>query len=223
MACAPLAVGDVGGRQIDHEKAAVSVDGDVPLSPDDLFGGVVTPCLRVRSLDRPTIDDSRRRAGLAPVALAVEHEFDVVYRLNQKAARQLAKPPVDRTPVAEMNGKHSPTAARAHEKPGGVHHLAELDFPRTASVPGIGHQRREPLPLFIRQIRRVTLRLPGDLGYSPALLGCPHPKLESQLQETGNPSLTEFPNGLLGISATASRWRYQEPPRHPSPRPASDS
>ena len=69
----PGAVGDVGGRQIDHQKTAVGVDRDVALATDDLLARVVSPCFRFRSFDRLAVDDapgwarfaSRRALGRA--------------------------------------------------------------------------------------------------------------------------------------------------------------
>jgi hypothetical protein len=40
------AVGDVGGRQIDHEQSTVRVDGDMAFPADDLLAGIVAARLR---------------------------------------------------------------------------------------------------------------------------------------------------------------------------------
>lgn len=43
------AVGDIGGRQIDHQKPPIGIDGDVALAADNLLVRVVTPHMGIRS------------------------------------------------------------------------------------------------------------------------------------------------------------------------------
>jgi len=57
------AIGDVRRRQVDHQKPPVSVDRDVALAADDLFGRVVAPLLGGRRLHRLAVDHARRRAS----------------------------------------------------------------------------------------------------------------------------------------------------------------
>ena len=64
-------VGNVGGRQIDHQQAPVGVDRNVALAPDDLLARIITPCVSMRSLDRLAVDHAGRRARLAPGPLTV--------------------------------------------------------------------------------------------------------------------------------------------------------
>ncbi len=57
--------------------------------------------------------------------------------------------------------------------------VADCRPSRTAATPRLGHQWRNLRPLFVRQVRRVTLGLPGDLGHPDTALLCPHPEPES--------------------------------------------
>ena len=40
------AVADVGGRQVNHEKPPIGIDGDVALAAEYCLAGVVTPCFK---------------------------------------------------------------------------------------------------------------------------------------------------------------------------------
>jgi hypothetical protein len=44
-------VGDVGGREVDHQEAAIGVDRNVPLASDNLLARIVTSYFRFRSFD----------------------------------------------------------------------------------------------------------------------------------------------------------------------------
>ena len=87
----PGAVGEIGGRQIDHQKAAVGVDSDVALATHDLLARIVSPCL-----GRLAVDDAPGWACFASHALSVEHQRDVVDRLKHEPTDKSAKPPIDR-------------------------------------------------------------------------------------------------------------------------------
>ena len=116
--------------------------------------------------------------------------------LEQETARQLAKPPIDRAPVAEMDRQHPPAAARSHEIAHRVDHFPELDLAGPSPAARLGHQRTEPLPSLIRQIRWIALGLLRDGGHPASLLWRPHPELQSHHHPDQNPN-QEFPNGLL--------------------------
>src|SRR5215469_6918278 len=79
-----------------------------------------------------------------------------------------------------MDRKHPPAATRTDKVANCVDHLAEIDLARPATPARRRHQRRDPLPFLIRQIRRVALRLLGDLGHSTPALLRPHRQLESR-------------------------------------------
>ena len=193
IAWAPAEVGDVCGGQMDHQEPPVGIHCDMALAPDDLLAGVVTPCLCLGRLDGLAVDHGRRRAGLASGSLTVEHQRHVVDSLKQKAPGQLAEPTIDRLPWSEMHRQHPPAAARAHQVAHRVDHLTELDLPRTAPPPGLGHQGRNLLPLLVRQVRWVTLRLLGNLRHPATTLLCPHPELESHTESSWN----RFPKRAL--------------------------
>jgi hypothetical protein len=116
--------------------------------------------------------------GLASGTLAVEHQFDIVDGLKQKAPRKFTKPAIDGSPMTKMHRKHPPPAARAHQVAHRINDLAEFDLARPPAPTRLRHQRRDPLPLLVRQIRRITLRLPGNLGHPAPGLTCPHRELE---------------------------------------------
>ena len=93
------AAGDVGGGEIDHQKATVGIDSDMTLSADNLLAGVITSFFSFRRLDRLAVDDAARRARLAPDPLTVEHQrhvmkssehvpaFTALYRRSSKNRR----------------------------------------------------------------------------------------------------------------------------------------
>src|SRR3974390_276293 len=88
------AVRDIGGCQIDHQQPPVRIDRDMALSANDFLSGVVATRLAMRRFDRLAIDHRSRWACLAPLSLAVEHEFDVMDRLEQETARQFPAPTI---------------------------------------------------------------------------------------------------------------------------------
>ena len=102
---------DVGRCQIEHQQPAVGIHGNMAFASRDLLAGVVAPCLGRRRLYRLAVDHRRRRTGLAPRAITIEHQLDVVDCLEKKPSRQFAEPRVDRLPRAEMHRQHAPAAA----------------------------------------------------------------------------------------------------------------
>lgn len=73
------------------------------VAPDNLLSGVESALLRRGRLNRLVVDHRRARTGLSPLALAIEHQFDVVDRLKQEPACQFPKPAIDRLPGAKMD------------------------------------------------------------------------------------------------------------------------
>src|SRR3546814_1991807 len=60
------AVGDVGGRQVGHQKPPVGIDRNVAFAADDLLARVIAPLrARGRSLHRLAVDHTGRWAGFA--------------------------------------------------------------------------------------------------------------------------------------------------------------
>src|SRR5665648_559227 len=59
------AVGDVGGRQIDHQEAAIGVDSNVPVAAHYLLGRAIASLGGQRRLDRLAVEDAGARARLA--------------------------------------------------------------------------------------------------------------------------------------------------------------
>jgi hypothetical protein len=100
--------------------------------------------------------------------------------LEQESAHQLAKPPINRLPGPEMDWQHLPAASRADQIAHRIDHLAGPATPRR-----LWHQR---CAFLIRQVRRVALGLPGNLGHPATALLRPHSKLEAQIQSSRNPS-----------------------------------
>src|SRR5439155_7083451 len=118
-------VGDVGAGEVDHQQSPVGIDRVMPLVPDDLLAGIVTPCFCMRGLHRLAVDDTRARVLFAPLPLPVEHQFKVMYSLEQEPPRQFAEPAIDRLPGSEVDRQHTPPAARAHKVTHRVDHLPE--------------------------------------------------------------------------------------------------
>ena len=130
----PGAVGDVGGRQIDHQKTAVGVDRDVALATHDLLARVVSPCFSFRSFDRLAVDDAAGWARFASHALSVEHQRDIVDRLKHEPTDKSAKPPIDRLPRREIIRQHPPSPARTGHVADRVQHLPQIDLDRPPSL-----------------------------------------------------------------------------------------
>lgn len=170
------------------EASRLSASRRVRLAADDLLVGVITPCFGLQSLVRLAVDHRRRRAGFAALLLPVEHQFDIMDGLEQEAARQFAEPAINRPPMAKVDRQHPPAAARTHHIAHRVDDLAEIDLARPAKRSWLRHQRRDPRPFLVRQIRRIPLGLPGDLGHPASGLICPHPKCESHSTLKRNPS-----------------------------------
>lgn len=79
-----------------------------------------------------------------------------------------------------------PPAAAPRHVSDGTHHFAGVDADLAATSEGLRYQRLDPLPLFIRQIGRVPLRLECNLGLAARALSGPHPKLESRRPRLAN-------------------------------------
>ena len=171
----PGAVGDVGGRQIDHQKTAVGVDRDVALATHDLLARVVSPCFSFRSFDRLAVDDAAGWARFASHALSVEHQRDIVDRLKHEPTDKSAKPPIDRLPRREIIRQHPPSPARTGHVADRVQHLPQIDLDRPPSLRCTRKQGLNPRPFLIGQVTRIPLGLLLDLGHSAARRWGPHP------------------------------------------------
>src|ERR1700722_20081426 len=176
----PGAVGDVGGRQIDHQKTTLGVNGDVALATHDLLARVVSPCFGFWSFDRLPVDDAPSWARFASHALSVDHQRDIVDRLKQEPTDKSAKPPIDRLPRREIIRQHPPSPARAGHVADRVQHLPQIDLDRPPSLRCTRKKGLNPRPFLIGQVARIPLGLLLDLGHSAARRWGPHPKLESR-------------------------------------------
>jgi hypothetical protein len=188
----PGAVGNVGGRQVDHQKTAIGVDRDVALATHDLLAGVVSPCFRFRSFDRLAVDDAPGWARLASDALSVEHQRDVVDRLKHEPTHESSKPPIDRLPGREVIRQHPPSPARTRHVADRVQHLPQIDLDRAPRLRRARKKRLNPHPFLVGQVARIPLGLLLDPGHSAARRWGPHPKLESRPKNAFN----QFSNGL---------------------------
>ena len=190
----PGAVGDVGGRQIDHQKTAVGVDRDVALATHDPLARIVSPCFSFWSFDRLAVDNASGWACFASHALSVEHQRDVVDRLKQEPTDKSAKPPIDRLPRREIIRQHPPSPARTGHVADCVQHLPQIDLDRSPSRRCAGKKGLNPRPFLVGQVARIPFGLLLDLGHSAARCWGPHPKLKSRPQTAFN----DFSNGLSG-------------------------
>ena len=76
--------------------------------------------------------------------------------------------------------QRAPAAARARQLAGCVQDLAKIHSPTATNSCRIRQQRGDLRPFFIRQIGRIALRLPLDLGHTASRRWSPHHKLESR-------------------------------------------
>ena len=175
------AVGEARRGEIDHQQATVGIHRHMPLASDRLLGGIIAPPRsRRRRLDRLAVDDACTRARFASGPLAVHHQRNVVDGAEQHHPHEAAEPPIDGLPGRKILRQHAPTAARAGHIADGVQHLAQVHIPLAPPLRRLGQQRRNPLPFFIGEIGRITLRLPLDRGHTASRRSCPHGNRESQ-------------------------------------------
>jgi hypothetical protein len=189
------AVGDISGRQVEHEQPAVGIDGDMAFAAGDLLAGVIAAFPGCRSFHGLAVDDPGRRARRAPSALAVGHQRDIVDRVEQEPPNEKAKPPVNRLPGRKIARQHLPAAPCPNQIADRVHHLPQIGFTRSASFLRLGQQRRNHRPLLCGHVGRVALELLPDLGHPATGLGRPHPKLESRPRS----ELNSFSKSLLEL------------------------
>lgn len=104
-----------------------------------------------------------------------------------------------------MGWQHTPATSRADQVAHGVDHLAELHPARATPPSRLRHQKGNQLPLLVRHIRWVALRLPGNPSHSATTLVCPHPRLESQSRSAVNPNKLISPNSLLTLRTLLAR------------------
>lgn len=193
------AVGNIRRCEIDHQKTAVRIDGDVALAPDDLLGGVKAPFPGARRFHRLAVDDACRGTGFMPRFLAIHHHRNIMDGVEQQPPDKLAEPPVNRLPWWKVRRQHLPAAAGANQIADRIDDLAKIGRARTASLRGLWEQRRDDLPFLVGQVCRVALELLSDLGHPATRFNCPHDELESR-------NVTRFKPFSKSLSAVRRRF-----------------
>lgn len=143
-------------------------------------------------LNRLAVNDGGGRALLACFVLPVEHQRQVVDRAEQQPAHEAAKPPVYRLPWWKVLRQHPPAAARSSQIPQGVQHLAQIRRGLASLLRRRRQEREDDLPLRIRQIGRLALRLLLSFRHPATARSGPHSELDSRMPLT----LDLFLNGL---------------------------
>lgn len=192
MICAPALSAMSAVVRLDHGQPPVGVDRDMSLATDDLLGRVVAALSGRWRLHRLAVDHACRRASRAARPLAVDHQRNVMNGAEQKLPHETAEPPIHRLPRRKVSRQHPPAAARARHVADRVQDFTQVHRGLATFLRRSRQQRRDPLPLLISQIGRVSLRLLRNIGHPATIRWGPHPKLESRHDPRHNP----FSNGL---------------------------
>ncbi len=186
------AVRHVGGGEVHHQKPTVGVHRDVAFAPDDALAAVEAAVLGEGRLHGLAVQHAAGRASLASRRLATQHQRDIVDRAEQQVPDEPAKPPANCLPRAEMHRQRPPAARAARHVADRVQHLARVHRGLPPTLRRLRHQRLQPRPFLVRQVRRVTLRSPSRLGHPATGLSGPRPGLKQPQPSRHKP----FSNGF---------------------------
>ena len=141
----------------EEEAVVVGVDQGVSLAALDLFARVVTArAANLGGLDALAVDHARRKTGVAPGPLSIEHDQLVVQPLEGAVVTEIQEPAVDRLVGWKALGQHPPRTARAKHVEDRFDDLPHRPRPSSARPPRRRQARLQERPLRIRQIACVA-------------------------------------------------------------------
>lgn len=145
----------IGSMHDDGQNQAERVHGQVPFSTGNLLVGIVSPLLPTFGrADGLTVDDGHGRgwflAGPSPGLLSQS----VVKLLPEPLVSPLPKDAVDRAPIGETGGQHTPLATGTYDIENGVDDPTPTD---RSPAPTMHWREVMPnnLPLAIRQVTGI--------------------------------------------------------------------
>jgi hypothetical protein len=208
-----IAVLNGGGMGVEHERTSIGIDKCMALAAFDLLTSVVAAgTAGFRGLDALTIEHARARTGLAPNALAVEHQQVMIDRLQKSIVSQSDEPAVDRASRWEMPWQHAPGTARTKNIEDRVHELAQRPCARATRRGCRRKQRLQHIPLRVGHVASIAQVLtamlqPGGRGpHEVVQIGLDN-RLESHLAPAIQPffQVSRQPLTISSSDGTASR------------------
>ncbi len=149
---------NVSRRDIDCEKTAIGVDGEMSLAAQHLLRGVVaTVSVGSVAFDRLRVDDRQGWTGFTPSLFPVGHHEKVIDLLDMAPIGQEPPKVVADARRRQVLRHGVPRNAISLDIPDAVDDLTERMHARSTGTLGHRQHRLQELPLFVVQIARISL------------------------------------------------------------------